>query len=87
MAPLVLQVGLFHVEELVLFIISSPLNPIILEYPWLSIHNLFGNGGSSHIGPIIVLNSTPENSRDIFIEYHNLSEVFSKENATKLCLP
>lgn len=33
------QIGLFYVEELTFYIISSPLSPIILGYPWLSMHD------------------------------------------------
>lgn len=36
--PLILQVGLFHTEKLVLYIIS-PKNPIIFDFPWLQHHN------------------------------------------------
>ncbi|KAK3556043.1 hypothetical protein QTP70_001852 [Hemibagrus guttatus] len=37
--PIFVQVGLFHIEELDLFVISSPANPVILGFPWLNSHN------------------------------------------------
>ncbi|KAK3553990.1 hypothetical protein QTP70_019031 [Hemibagrus guttatus] len=37
--PITLQVRLFHVEEVVLFVISFPSNPIILGFPRLQLHN------------------------------------------------
>lgn len=37
--PIKLRVGMFHVEEITLYVISSPRNQVILGYPWLSTHD------------------------------------------------
>uniref|UniRef100_A0A9J7ZGW9 Gypsy retrotransposon integrase-like protein 1 n=1 Tax=Cyprinus carpio carpio TaxID=630221 RepID=A0A9J7ZGW9_CYPCA len=37
--PIKLRVGLFHMEEITLYVISSPRNQVILGYPWLSTHD------------------------------------------------
>ncbi|KAK3526056.1 hypothetical protein QTP70_014676 [Hemibagrus guttatus] len=37
--PMQLQVGLFHWETITFYVIDSPRHEIILEYPWLSVHD------------------------------------------------
>ncbi|KAK3561854.1 hypothetical protein QTP86_017487, partial [Hemibagrus guttatus] len=37
--PLTLQVELFHTEEMGFYVISSPMNPNILGFPWLHLHD------------------------------------------------
>ncbi|KAK3509846.1 hypothetical protein QTP70_014800, partial [Hemibagrus guttatus] len=37
--PPTLTIGLFHTEQLMLFVISSPTHPIILGLPWLQLHD------------------------------------------------
>lgn len=37
--PILIQVGHFHAETINLYVISSSCHPIILGYPWLSLHD------------------------------------------------
>lgn len=37
--PITLQIDLFHVESMSLYVISSPKNQLILGHPWLTIHD------------------------------------------------
>ncbi|KAK3524729.1 hypothetical protein QTP86_001813, partial [Hemibagrus guttatus] len=37
--PLKLTIGLFHAEQFPFYILESPANPIILELPWLQLHD------------------------------------------------
>lgn len=39
MVTLELRVGLFHTETVILFITSASLNPVILGYHWLHLHD------------------------------------------------
>lgn len=102
--PLKLQIGLFHLERLTFFIISSPANPIILGLLWLRLYDLrisWKEGELTHWSSRCIQNCfnnpMPQSCCITFIErpgittqislpkeYHDLSEVISKEKATHL---
>ncbi|KAK3518488.1 hypothetical protein QTP70_001478 [Hemibagrus guttatus] len=74
---LTLTTELFHSERITLFVICSPAHPVILDLPWLQLHDppcLTTNVESPGTDTIITLP----------LDYNDLGEVFSKENGTHL---
>lgn len=88
--PLKLVLSHNHHEYLKLFVISSPLTPLILGIPWLKTHNPHMDWAMATIRHLVPARSCgPAQSPDsdlthVTPEYHELRRGFSKTSACTL---
>ncbi|KAK3554259.1 hypothetical protein QTP70_020113 [Hemibagrus guttatus] len=77
------RVGLFHQERLAFYVTSSPVNPVILGFPWLRRHDPRSPGVQGSWASRVREMSPPPQDH-LLQAYAEFREVFSKEKASRL---